>query len=199
MSMTSLLATVAAALAGAAVGEGPIQALLKKHIPFLLSKAPGLGLPRLYSIVLLTNVVDTTMVVTYLGMKVASARKELQERAQAKGDTDAAARFSYPKLYAEGFSPEAQEFNCIQRGHQHALESLPSFLMCSLVAGFHYPVCTAIAGLLWCEGRLFFANDYKKGADKRYNSFGMLIWSSYFFVVGAAAMSGIKMLTYCKK
>jgi len=33
------------------------------------------------------------------------------EAAKKKGDKDAESRYSLPKLYAEGFSQEAKEFN----------------------------------------------------------------------------------------
>ena len=41
-----------------------------------------------------------------------SISKKYIEKAKAAGDKDAEARFSLPKLYAEGFSQEALEFNC---------------------------------------------------------------------------------------
>jgi len=39
------------------------------------------------------------------------ARKKYMEAAKKKGDKDAESRYSLPKLYAEGFSQEAKEFN----------------------------------------------------------------------------------------
>ena len=56
------------------------------------------------------------------------ARKKCIEQAKAEGDKNAEERFSYPKLYAEGFSESAKLYNCVQRSHQQALESYPQFL-----------------------------------------------------------------------
>ena len=79
------------------------------------------------------------------------------------GDTDAEARFSYPKMYAEGFSEHATSFNCVQRGHQQALESYPMFLALSLVGGIQYPLTCAAGGALWNYARLKWAEGYATG------------------------------------
>ena len=86
------------------------------------------------------------------------------------GDTDAEARFSYPKMYAEGFSEHATSFNCVQRGHQQALESYPMFLALSLVGGIQYPLTCAAGGALWNYARFKWAEGYATGdPSQRYS------------------------------
>ena len=64
-----------------------------------------------YGLVILINVVASSFMMMYLSFIPGGARKKYMEIAMKKGDKDAEARFSLPKLYAEGFSQEAKEFN----------------------------------------------------------------------------------------
>ena len=83
-----------------------------------------------------------------------------------------------PDRYAEGKSKASREFNCVQRGHQQALETLPSFLLLSLVGGLRHPILTALAGVAWIVGRLRWAELYAKhGPEGRYGSF----WSRFIW------------------
>jgi len=84
-------------------------------------------LPRLYGAVIIVNLVVAGLTIIALGFKVSAARKNIAAKALANGDKDAEIRFNVPKMQAEGFSAEATLFNCIQRGHQQALETLPHF------------------------------------------------------------------------
>jgi glutathione S-transferase len=140
----------------------------------------ALALPRSYSTVILVNVVGSTVVLMILGIKVSISRRAMKEKAIKNGDVDAEARFSYPKLYAEGFSEEAREFNCVQRAHQHAFETYPQFLTLSIIGGLHFPVLTTCAGALWNYARLKWAESYSsKGPEKRYEH-----WASTGIWVG---------------
>jgi hypothetical protein len=44
------------------------------------------------------------------------------------GEKDAEARYSLPNLYVEGGTKWAKAFNCVQRSHQQAFETLPQLL-----------------------------------------------------------------------
>ena len=84
-----------------------------------------------------------------LGFKVSAARKLIKDKAEKNGDLDAEGRYSYPKMYAEGFSNEAKEFNCVQRSHQQALETYPQYLALSLIGGLRFPISSTVCGILW--------------------------------------------------
>eukprot|EP01040_Poterioochromonas_malhamensis_P013033 gene13033-14297_t len=129
-------------------------------------------LPRGYGASILVNVVVSGIVLQTLATQVSIARNKYKEKAAKDGDIDAEARFSYPKLYAEGFSRHAKEFNCIQRGHQQALETYPVFLAASLVASIRFPLLSTAAGLLWSYARFKYAQGYATGEpSKRYDNF----------------------------
>ena len=55
---------------------------------------------------------------------------------------------------AEGTSEAAKGFNCVQRGHQQALETYGSFVALSLVGGVRHPLLTTAAGLVWTTARM---------------------------------------------
>ena len=115
-----------------------------------------------------------------LGFSVGGARSKFVEKASKDGDTDAESRFSYPKMYAEGFSDHARSFNCVQRSHQHTLETYPMVLAFSIIGGLSQPVTTALAGLLWIYARHKWSRGYATGDPKnRYeksDGWGRHIW-----------------------
>jgi hypothetical protein len=101
------------------------ERFLSDLLPSLFRTSPKLGgiVPTSYGIVILVNVVASSFMMLYLSFIPGGARKKYTDLAKKKGDKDAEARYSLPKLYAEGFSQEAKEFNCHQRAHQQALET----------------------------------------------------------------------------
>lgn len=165
--------------------------LLRPALPFVFMGSSLIPvLPKAYGAVLFVNVVSSSYAMITLGGKVGAARKTSIEQAKAEGDKDAEDRYSYPKLYAEGFSKTAKLFNCIQRGHQQALETYPSFLALSLIAGIKYPITAAIGGIIWHIARFAWAKGYATGEpSKRYQSFlAFGVWSSLFIeLLGATA------------
>jgi glutathione S-transferase len=91
-------------------------------------------------------------------------------------------------MYAEGFSKDAKLFNCVQRGHQHALETYTQFVVLSALGGLKYPITTVLGGLLWFVARVQWAEGYKTGEpSKRYQSWlAYGIWTSIITVMAAA-------------
>ena len=87
--------------------------VLAKHLPALVAPSQMLGglVPASYGLVILVNVVASSFMMMYLSFIPGGARKRFMDAAKKKGDKDAEARFSLPKLYAEGFSQEAKDFN----------------------------------------------------------------------------------------
>ena len=143
------------------------------------------ALPKAFGITIITNVVWTSVTLIILGTKVGQARSACKDKALKDGDKDAESRFSYPKLYAEGFSEIAQKFNCIQRGHQQALETYPSFIALSLVTALYFPITASIAGVIWNYARLNWADGYATGdPQKRYTHWSARgIWVSLIVVL----------------
>jgi len=86
------------------------------------------------------SVAFTAATMQWLAVRVAVARREYKVK--------------YPAMYAEGSSPEANTFNCIQRGHQNALEYLPSVMALQMLMGLQYPVVAAALGAIWAVGRV---------------------------------------------
>jgi hypothetical protein len=99
-----------------------------------------------------------------------------------------------PNLYVDGGSKHARAFNCVQRSHQQAFETLPQLLFMTGVATFAYPLTAAANIALWLLGRITWTHGYVNSAGdpaKRYDSpFAFLIFASYmaqFFVAMATA------------
>lgn len=110
-------------------------------------------LSKAYAGVIFVNCIGSGLMIVILGFKVASARAKYIIEATKEGDKDAEARFSYPKMYAEGFSNSAKMFNCVQRAHQQALETYPQFVVWSLLGGLRFPISSVAGGLLWLFAR----------------------------------------------
>ena len=146
--------------------------VLARHLPGLLAPSPVLGgvVSTAYGGVILINVVASSFMMLYLSFIPGGARKKYMEAAKKKGDRDAEARFSLPKLYAEGFSQEAKEFNCCQRAHQQALETYANFVVCSLVGGVRQPFLTTGAGILYLIARIKWAQVGNLKAQGRFHN-----------------------------
>ena len=106
------------------------------------------------------------------------------------GEDNAEARYSLPNLYVEGCTENAKRFNCIQRGHQHALESYTQYVALSVIGGLRFPIFTAANGLLWIYARRKWAEGYATGdpANRYANWAGKGIWFSLVF--GLMATTG---------
>jgi len=139
-------------------------------------------LPRAYGLVALVNVVGAAFAVVALGLKVGAARTECG--------------VDLPAMYATGTDARSVRFNCVQRGHQHALESLPALLAASMVGGVRYPVSVAAFGLLWIKARFAWAHGYASGdPKKRYASkWGFFIWTSLVGTFTACGAVGLEIL-----
>jgi len=153
-------------------------------------------LPKAFGYVVAVNLISSGFLLVYLGTKVGGARNNFKEKALKDGDKDAEARYSYPKMQAEGFSEHAKLFNCVQRGHQQALETYTQFIVLSVVGGLTFPISTTISGVLWFYSRIKWAEGYSTGEpSKRYQSwvaFG--IWSSLLLGAACSIGTAVKLL-----
>lgn len=189
-----MLAFLAKTILPTAGGLFAEELYIRPTLPALYSASSLLPfLPRAYAGVILVNGVGSAFTMITLGFKVAAARKKFIEKAKKDGDEDAEARYSYPKMYAEGFSENAKKFNCVQRGHQHALETYTTFLVLSLIGGIKYPIVSIAGGLLWHVSRFVWAEGYATGdPQNRYaNFFGFGVWTSLLIQLSAAVGTAV--------
>jgi len=114
-------------------------------------------LPEYYGYVVFVAV-DSIFVNIWMAHNVGKARKKFN--------------IKYPLMY----SPDNNEFNCIQRAHQHTLELYPQFLTLLLIGGLQHPRLAAGAGAVYLLGRIVFARGYYTGdpEKRRQGMFGML-------------------------
>ena len=156
--------------------DGITQPAALKHV---------LAHPRSIGFVLIVNVFISGFFMIGLGMKVGKARALYREKAKKDGEKDAEARYSLPNMYVDGNTPHAKKFNCVQRGHQQALETYPQFLALSLCGGQSFPLMTTLCGILWIYARAKWAEGYAVGdPDSRYQHWASkgiwvsLLWGS---------------------
>ncbi|OIW02627.1 hypothetical protein TanjilG_24078 [Lupinus angustifolius] len=89
----------------------------------------------------------------YMGFQVGKARKKYN--------------VPYPTLYAiESENKQANLFNCVQRGHQNSLETMPIFFMLMILGGLKHPLTSAALGLLHTVARYFYFTGYATGEPK---------------------------------
>ncbi|XP_041348293.1 microsomal glutathione S-transferase 3-like [Gigantopelta aegis] len=112
-------------------------------------------LPDGYGYVVLVGV-GSTFVNMWMAVNVMRARKKYE--------------VEYPDLY----SKTSKEFNCIQRVHQHTLESQSQFLMLLFIGGLQYPKITAATGVVYLIARIAYASGYYTGdpSKRRRGAFG---------------------------
>lgn len=164
--------------------EGLSQPLLKQV----------LTQPRSFGFVLIVNIFATGFFMIGLGMKVGKARSIFREKAKKDGEKDAEARYSLPNMYVDGNTVNAKKFNCVQRGHQQALETYPQFLALSLCGGYCFPLLTSFLGMLWMYSRGKWAQGYASGQpESRYDHWASKgIWISLLF--GSMATFGTALI-----
>eukprot|EP00873_Tetraselmis_striata_P035262 jgi/Tetstr1/455526/TSEL_042350.t1 len=142
--------------------------------------APSVMLAPAHGYVALSLVFAVLVHNFYMSFKVGAARKKFGVK--------------YPAVYATGDSPEANQFNCTQRGHQNSLESLPSFLALLLVAGFKFPLTAAIAGVVYTVGKIVYINSYSSG-DPNKRVQGAFSYFGLFTLIGCVIRFAISLLT----
>mmetsp|Transcript_24208 Transcript_24208/g.24821 ORF Transcript_24208/g.24821 Transcript_24208/m.24821 type:complete len:197 (-) Transcript_24208:96-686(-) len=171
--------------------------ILPDYLPsFLFNNSIEIPLKTSYGGVIIVNVVLSGLYLVILGFKVGSARKKYTEKAIKDGEENAEQRYNLPNLYADGNTENARLFNCVQRGHQQALETYPQFLAFSLIGGLRFPIFTTINGLLWIYARAKWAEGYATGnPNNRYSHWASRgIWHSLIFGICAATGTAFGLL-----
>lgn len=95
------------------------------------------------------KVISSAFVLQWMGGKVGAARKKYG--------------IKYPKLYAESTDKFANEFNCVQRGHQNTIENYTMYVVFQLLSGVEYPLVSAAAGATYMLGRIFCGFQFFRG------------------------------------
>eukprot|EP01026_Neomeris_dumetosa_P042288 TRINITY_DN351_c1_g1_i3.p6 TRINITY_DN351_c1_g1~~TRINITY_DN351_c1_g1_i3.p6 ORF type:complete len:107 (-),score=7.79 TRINITY_DN351_c1_g1_i3:1393-1713(-) len=83
------------------------------------------------------------------------------------------------KETCKGTEEDIKVFNCVQRGHQNALEALPTFYTMLILSGVKYPIFSAICGAVYVVGRILYFQGYSsRGPQGRFrgrmSAFGLL-------------------------
>ncbi|XP_022294415.2 glutathione S-transferase 3, mitochondrial-like [Crassostrea virginica] len=89
--------------------------------------------------------ISSVFMLMWMGFKVGTARKKYE--------------VPYPKMYSD----HDDRFNCVQRAHQNTLENYPSYLLLQVLSGLFAPKLAALSGLIWCAGRIAYAQGYYTG------------------------------------
>jgi len=97
----------------------------------------------------------------------------------------------YPTMY----SPDNNQFNCVQRAHQNWLENYPQFLTVLFIGGLQHPKTTAAAGLIYLLGRVFYSKGYSTGdPKKRYQ--GMFGYAGSLVMLGTTLSAALHQLNW---
>mmetsp|Transcript_24758 Transcript_24758/g.36646 ORF Transcript_24758/g.36646 Transcript_24758/m.36646 type:complete len:192 (+) Transcript_24758:148-723(+) len=120
---------------------------------------------------------------TSYGFTVGAARRKAIEQAKKDGEKDVTERYDFPNLYAQGTSKNAKDFNCVQRSHQHMLETYTQVVVTGIMGAISYPITTTASSLLYFAGRYVWAKGYATGEPKdryqhplaKYMWYGLLI------------------------
>ena len=131
---------------------------------------------------------------TLYGFTVGAARTKFAALAKKDGEKDVDERYALPNLYVEGGTKHARAFNCVQRSHQQAFETLPQLLCFTAVASTVFPLSAAANMALWLVGRVVWSTGYAaSGGDaaKRYDHpLAYLIFASLVAQFGLAIVAG---------
>lgn len=192
--MSFLLPFIPAGIAAMYVEHSVLPDFVAGLPPTLLSRL--MTQPRSYGLVIIVNIIATGFFLAGLGMKVGKSRAMFRDKAIKDGEKDAEERFMLPNLYVEGNTPNAKKFNCVQRGHQQALETYPQFLALSLCGGYRFPLLTTAVGLLWMYARGKWAEGYASGDPaSRYQHWASKgIWLALVFASMAALGSALSIM-----
>ena len=140
------------------------------------------AIPKGYGAVILVNVIGASLALVTLSFKVSAARKEY--------------KVDLPAMYATGKDKKSVTFNCIQRGHQQALETFPTILASSLIGGIRYPLSVWLFGCGYIKARLEWAKGYASGdPQNRYsNMWAKHIWTTLVGLQVAAIAVAVELL-----
>jgi MAPEG family len=161
------------------------------------NKDGPLGLSTLAGLTPLIFTAFSFWTVTH-GFEVGKARTRAIEDAKESGEADVEDRYNLPNLYAQGTSRFVKVFNCVQRSHQHILETFTQALATGLIACVHFPITAAISSLAYAVGRRALSIGYAKSEgepSKRYSSpVAVYCWYGLLSNMMLAGLSCVNMI-----
>jgi MAPEG family len=135
---------------------------------------------------------------TYGFLVVNKARRDAIEQAKKDGEQDVDGRYDLPNLYAQGTSKNAKQFNCVQRSHQHFMETFPHAAIVAAIATLHYPLTAALGSLLYAVGRVAASRGYAANPDdpsKRYDGpVAFYFWHGFIANIVLAGLSSANVI-----
>ncbi|OAY75099.1 microsomal glutathione S-transferase 3 [Ananas comosus] len=142
--------------------------------------AIAMEIPREYGYVVLVLVLYSFLNL-WMAFQVGKARKKY--------------KVFYPTMYAvESENKDAKLFNCVQRGHQNSLESMPVFFVMLLVGGLQHPTIAAGLGFLYILARFFYFKGYSTGVPENRLKIGGLNFLALFGLILCTTSFGINLL-----
>ncbi|KAF9021367.1 hypothetical protein BDZ89DRAFT_1163771 [Hymenopellis radicata] len=108
------------------------------------------------------------------------------------------AKIEYPQMYAEKAevekSPDALNFNSMQRVHGNTLENIKMLTVCTILTALHYPIFAAITSGCWVVGRILYTQGYLQAPDIRNKRGGFLSQIAFFALQAGAIVSVAQLL-----
>ncbi|CAN6303801.1 unnamed protein product [Urochloa humidicola] len=143
--------------------------------------AASIELPREYGYVVLV-LVAYAFLNFWMSFQVGKARKKY--------------KVFYPTLYAvESENKDAKLFNCVQRGHQNSLETMPLFFAVLLLGGLRHPAAAAVLSALYTVARFFYFKGYATGDPRNRYKIGVRLSAlAGVGLIGCTASFGINLV-----
>lgn len=181
-----------------AVGGVFLEIAVTKAVPYLSQPSNSFdALPRSFGLFVIAITFLDLWIVNYSSV-VGKARKTYMEIAAKNGEKDTDKRYSLPNMYVDGSTKPALSFNCVQRSHQHIMESIAQFNMVALMAALNFPIVAALIVSLHTAGRMAWCKSYANSEGepgKRYDHpLAFHIWTSMLGLAFLAFISGFVFL-----
>ncbi|KAL0855619.1 hypothetical protein Bca101_060772 [Brassica carinata] len=142
-------------------------------------------LPKEYGYVVLV-LVFYCFINFWMGFQVGKARKRPDRYGY---------NVQFPTLYAiESENKDAKLFNCIQRGHQNALEMMPMYFILMILGGMKHPcICTGL-GLIYNISRFFYFKGYSSGDPTKRLTIGKYSFLGLFGLMICTISFGVTLI-----
>ena len=157
------------------------------------------SLPRGVGLTSLVLIFTYFWMIYYGFAVVGKARGKYRELAKKDGEKNADRAYGFPHLYVMASdSKHALAFNCVQRSHQQIMETLPGYLVVSLISAVHFPLTASLLCSLWLYSRMVWAAGYandKGDASQRYSHpFSRFFWQATLALIVLSTLSSVNLV-----